>query len=113
MAVPSGGGGNRTHNRPAYEAGMLPLHYPAPFPMSLSVSLPSKANSSTRDNIESETATMTGLEPATSSLTGKRALQLLHTAMLYCVPPTGIEPASLIRGENPAAPGQQSNSGIS
>ena len=47
------------------------------------------------------TATLTGLEPATSAVTGRRANQLRHRALLYCVlrvaaarvPPTGFEPA--------------------
>ena len=42
-------------------------------------------------------ATQTGLEPATSAVTGRRANQLRHWAMiaiLSClVPPTGFEPA--------------------
>lgn len=29
LAPHRSGAGNRTQNRPAYEAGMLPLHYPA------------------------------------------------------------------------------------
>ena len=40
-------------------------------------------------------AVLTGLEPATSALTGRRALQLLHRTLLrLCrsVPPTGFEP---------------------
>src|SRR5215203_4619800 len=46
-------------------------------------------------------AVLTGLEPATSALTGRRALQLLHRTWLGCcsmvpqlpvVPPTGFEP---------------------
>ena len=46
------------------------------------------------------TATLTGLEPATSAVTGRRANQLRHRASLhFCsasprrVPPTGFEPA--------------------
>src|SRR5690625_4247639 len=46
-------------------------------------------------------ATLTGLEPATSAVTGRRANQLRHRALLYYplrvaasrVPPTGFEPA--------------------
>jgi hypothetical protein len=45
-------------------------------------------------------ATLTGLEPATSAVTGRRANQLRHRALLCdsivrasCVPPTGFEPA--------------------
>ena len=46
-------------------------------------------------------ATLTGLEPATSAVTGRRANQLRHRALLYHllrvaasrVPPTGFEPA--------------------
>ncbi len=38
-------------------------------------------------------ATQTGLEPATFAVTGRRANQLRHWALLYCVPPTGFEPA--------------------
>ena len=34
-------------------------------------------------------ATLTGLEPATSAVTGRRANQLRHRAL---VPPTGFEP---------------------
>jgi hypothetical protein len=47
-------------------------------------------------------AVLTGLEPATSALTGRRALQLLHRTLLLLrldslhtivpVPPTGFEP---------------------
>src|SRR5690349_15423298 len=43
-------------------------------------------------------AVLTGLEPATSALTGRRALQLLHRTLLgrprcgRTVPPTGFEP---------------------
>ena len=48
-------------------------------------------------------AVLTGLEPATSALTGRRALQLLHRTLLVLltytcsdlsrlVPPTGFEP---------------------
>src|SRR6266545_4157860 len=45
-------------------------------------------------------AVLTGLEPATSALTGRRALQLLHRTLLQAgyftvrraVPPTGFEP---------------------
>ena len=45
-------------------------------------------------------ATPTGLEPATSAVTGRRANQLrygalllgLRQAVLTCVPPTGFEP---------------------
>ncbi len=37
-------------------------------------------------------ATQTGLEPATFAVTGRRANQLRHWALL-CVPPTGFEPA--------------------
>src|SRR5699024_6415998 len=47
-------------------------------------------------------ATLTGLEPATSAVTGRRANQLRHRALLlwfqisqsYTVPPTGFEPVS-------------------
>ena len=45
------------------------------------------------------TATLTGLEPATSAVTGRRANQLRHRASLLLrvtasqVPPTGFEPA--------------------
>jgi integrase len=49
-----------------------------------------------------EMATLTGLEPATSAVTGRRANQLRHRALLSCVllcsasprcvPPTGFEP---------------------
>src|SRR6202045_2513357 len=44
-------------------------------------------------------ATLTGLEPATSAVTGRRANQLRHRALLLLrvtalrVPPTGFEPA--------------------
>ena len=43
-------------------------------------------------------ATLTGLEPATSAVTGRRANQLRHRALLLlhrvrAVPPTGFEPA--------------------
>ncbi len=44
-------------------------------------------------------ATLTGLEPATSAVTGRRANQLRHRALLFLlyspktVPPTGFEPA--------------------
>jgi hypothetical protein len=45
-------------------------------------------------------ATLTGLEPATSAVTGRRANQLRHRALLCDpivieprVPPTGFEPA--------------------
>ena len=41
-------------------------------------------------------ATPTGLEPATSAVTGRRANQLRYGAWLNrpsCVPPTGFEPA--------------------
>ena len=46
-------------------------------------------------------ATLTGLEPATSAVTGRRANQLRHRALLklslrvtaFAVPPTGFEPA--------------------
>ena len=41
-------------------------------------------------------ATLTGLEPATSAVTGRRANQLRYGALLvqdlYCVSPTGFEP---------------------
>jgi hypothetical protein len=40
-------------------------------------------------------ATLTGLEPATSAVTGRRANQLRYRALLVvlsCVPPTGFEP---------------------
>ena len=43
-------------------------------------------------------ATLTGLEPATSAVTGRRANQLRYRALLMvlvvlsCVPPTGFEP---------------------
>lgn len=43
-------------------------------------------------------ATPTGLEPATSAVTGRRANQLRYGALLvvrvelYCVSPTGFEP---------------------
>ena len=38
-------------------------------------------------------ATPTGLEPATSAVTGRRANQLRYGALLWCyVPPTGFEP---------------------
>ena len=43
-------------------------------------------------------ATPTGLEPATSAVTGRRANQLRYRALLVervvlsCVPPTGFEP---------------------
>ena len=49
----------------------------------------------------SHLATRTGLEPATSAVTGRRANQLRYRALkeliskpllLYCVPPTGFEP---------------------
>ena len=47
-----------------------------------------------------EMATLTGLEPATSAVTGRRANQLRHRALLCDtivivprVPPTGFEPA--------------------
>ena len=46
-----------------------------------------------------ESATLTGLEPATSAVTGRRANRLRHRALLLlreiatCVPPTGFEPA--------------------
>ena len=43
-------------------------------------------------------ATLTGLEPATSAVTGRRANQLRHRALhalngVATVPPTGFEPA--------------------
>jgi integrase len=44
-------------------------------------------------------ATLTGLEPATFAVTGRRANQLRHRALLLLrvtashVPPTGFEPA--------------------
>jgi hypothetical protein len=38
-------------------------------------------------------ATQTGLEPATFAVTGRRANQLRHWAMLVFVLPTGFEPA--------------------
>lgn len=38
-------------------------------------------------------ATQTGLEPATFAVTGRRANQLRHWALLYYVLPTGFEPA--------------------
>ena len=43
----------------------------------------------------SHLATLTGLEPATSAVTGRRANQLRHRAMVYSivvVTPTGFEP---------------------
>lgn len=41
----------------------------------------------------SNRATQTGLEPATFAVTGRRANQLRHWALLTYVPPTGFEPA--------------------
>ena len=38
-------------------------------------------------------ATLTGLEPATFAVTGRRANQLRHRAMLYYMLSTGLEPA--------------------
>jgi hypothetical protein len=50
--------------------------------------------------LTTKVATLTGLEPATSAVTGRRANQLRHRALLYHllrvaasrVPPTGFEP---------------------
>ncbi len=49
-------------------------------------------------NAWTKCATLTGLEPATSAVTGRRANQLRHRALLCSndvatVPPTGFEPA--------------------
>ena len=38
-------------------------------------------------------ATPTGLEPATSAVTGRRANQLRYGALVKAVSPTGFEPA--------------------
>ena len=48
--------------------------------------------------VPAESATLTGLEPATSAVTGRRANRLRHRALLSCVSrvvrtPTGFEPA--------------------
>ena len=44
-------------------------------------------------SISGEIATLTGLEPATSAVTGRRANQLRHRAMKFLVVlPTGFEP---------------------
>jgi hypothetical protein len=47
-------------------------------------------------------AVLTGLEPATSALTGRRALQLLHRTLLYCCAPNGIRTrATALKGRRP------------
>ena len=54
-----------------------------------------------RNRASPKMATLTGLEPATSAVTGRRANQLRHRALLFLllrrcrrcvVPPTGFEP---------------------
>ena len=48
-------------------------------------------------------ATLTGLEPATSAVTGRRANQLRYRALLYCfaLPPRRATPAYPQRDSNP------------
>lgn len=54
-----------------------------------------------RQHVPHRPGDLTGLEPATSAVTGRRANQLRHRALLCCVlrdtasqvPPTGFEPA--------------------
>ena len=38
-----------------------------------------------RNGVRNASATLTGLEPATSAVTGRRANQLRHRALLYCI----------------------------
>src|SRR5690606_18302652 len=47
-------------------------------------------------------AVLTGLEPATSALTGRRALRLLHRTLLWCRAPNGIRTrATALKGRRP------------
>ena len=80
----SGQGRDRTGDLPLFRRTLVPTELPG---RKASVCL-------------AVVATLTGLEPATSAVTGRRANQLRHRALLCDtivivsrVPPTGFEPA--------------------
>jgi hypothetical protein len=81
---PGGQGRDRTGDLPLFRRTLIPTELPGrKAPPCLAVA-----------------ATLTGLEPATSAVTGRRANQLRHRALLCDpsyrpprVPPTGFEPA--------------------
>ena len=87
-----GQGRDRTGDLPLFRRTLVPTELPGRKAL-----LPPSAS-------PQKMATLTGLEPATSAVTGRRANQLRHRALLYCavlpapraavrVPPTGFEPA--------------------
>ena len=72
-----GQGRGRTADLSLFRRALVPTELPAPA------------------GDEHRAATLTGLEPATSAVTGRRANQLRYRAklvVLWSVPPTGFEP---------------------
>ena len=96
-----GQGRDRTGDLPLFRRTLVPTELPGP---------KREAGPDSRKRTEPgrRSATLTGLEPATSAVTGRRANQLRYRALLYhlllyclrvrhlegdtCVPPTGFEP---------------------
>src|SRR4051812_6958737 len=85
-----GGDGNGEAAEAETHEGKLPIQTNGPFPtVPPDAAFAPVRTDDPRSSIR--LAVLTGLEPATSALTGRRALQLLHRTSC-CVPPTGFEP---------------------
>jgi integrase len=67
---PGGQGRDRTGDLPLFRRTLIPTELPGPEGTVCLAMM----------------ATLTGLEPATSAVTGRRANQLRHRALLCCVP---------------------------
>lgn len=95
----SGQGRDRTGDLPLFRRTLVPTE------------LPGRKAPVLRPGYLAEMATLTGLEPATSAVTGRRANQLRHRALLYCYPsvsppgrrtPNGIRTrATAVKGRRP------------
>src|SRR6188508_3527705 len=68
-----GQGRDRTGDLPLFRRTLVPTE------------LPGRKAPALRPEYLAEMATLTGLEPATSAVTGRRANQLRHRALLSCV----------------------------
>ena len=94
-----GQGRDRTGDLPLFRRTLVPTE------------LPGRKAPVSRPGYLAEMATLTGLEPATSAVTGRRANQLRHRALLYCYPgvsppgrrtPNGIRTrATAVKGRRP------------
>lgn len=88
MDLRGGQGRDRTGDLPLFRRTLIPTE------------LPGRKAPMSNPKCLAKLATLTGLEPATSAVTGRRANQLRHRALLATpsyetsrVPPTGFEPA--------------------